>query len=358
MENVTTIGIDTAKSVFQIHGSNSRGRRIFTKKVHRREFLAFMAKLRPCLVGMEACAGSHHWGRELEKLGHQVKLMAPQHVKPYVKTNKNDVADAEACAEAVTRPTMRFVAIKTVVQQEMMMLHRIRERLVKERTGLANQIRGFWTEHGIVFPQGVTRLLWHVAQATMEHQESLSSSFLAMMQQLVEEFSSKDKEIDRYSKMIEEQSRSNEQCKLLLSIPGVGSITATAIVGMVGNMRVFSNGRQFAAFLGLTPRQHSSGGKDRLGGITKRGDGYLRKLLVQGAHAVLRHRANSKDPRVKWLDELIKRRGTCRSAVALANKNARVAWALLTRGERYTRKAASEREEAEIQSLNAYCLPA
>jgi transposase len=335
MENLSTIGIDIAKSVIQVHGASKSGRRLFSKKVNRSEFLPFMANLKPCLVGMEACGGSHHWGRELSKLGHEVKLMPPQHVKPYVKTNKNDAADAEACAEAVTRPTMRFVPVKSEAQQELAMLHRVRERLIKERTALANQIRGFFTELGMVFPQGINRLQSRVTEALKKHDERLSGMFRTMMNQLLEEFTCKETEIERYEKMLEEQSRSDEQCKRLMTIPGVGVITATAIVSTIGSMNPFSNGRHFAAFLGLVPRQHSSGGKDRLGGISKRGDGYLRKLLVQGAHAVLRHSKKLKGSRGQWLNNLILNRGRCRAAVALANKNARIIWALLTRGENY-----------------------
>lgn len=335
MENLSTLGIDIAKSVIQVHGASESGRRLFSKKVNRSEFLAFMAKLKPCVVGMEACGGSHHWGRELAKRGHEVKLMPPQHVKPYVKTNKNDAADAEACAEAVTRPTMRFVPVKSEAQQALAMLHRVRERLIKERTALANQIRGFFTELGVVFPQGINRLQSRVAEALEKHHERLPGTFRTMMHQLMEEFTSKEDEIARYEQMLEEQSRSNEQCKRLMTIPGVGVITATAIVSTIGSMNPFSNGRHFAAFLGLVPRQHSSGGKDRLGGISKRGDGYLRKLLVQGAHAVLQHAKKLKGARGQWLNNLILRRGRCRAAVALANKNARIIWALLTRGENY-----------------------
>ena len=215
------------------------------------------------------------------------------------------------------------------------MLHRVRERLIKERTALANQIRGFFTEFGVVFPQGINRLQSRVAEALEKHHERLPGTFRTMMHQLMEEFTSKEDEIARYEQMLVEQSRSNEQCKRLMTIPGVGVITATAIVSTIGSMNPFSNGRHFAAFLGLVPRQHSSGGKDRLGGISKRGDGYLRKLLVQGAHAVLRHAKKLKGPRGQWLNNLILRRGRCRAAVALANKNARIIWALLTRGENY-----------------------
>jgi transposase len=347
MEHVSTIGVDIAKSVIQVHGATATGRVVFRKRLNRKDFLPFMANLRPALVGMEACSGAHHWGRELVKLGHDVKLMPAQYVKPYVKTNKNDMADAEGCAEAVTRPTMRFVPVKTEAQQELCMVHRVRERLIKERTALANEIRGFWVELGVVFPQGVDRLLEHVTKALSEHEERLSGGFRAMMERLCGEFSRKDEEIEHYDRLLEEQSRVNEDCQRLMSIPGIGVVTATAIVATVGSMSVFSNGRQFAAYLGLVPRQHSSGGKDRLGGISKRGDGYLRKLLVQGAQAVLRHAQTGSDRRSEWLRELIARRGRCRAAVALANKNARIVWALLTRGDQFRRMPSLNLEATE-----------
>lgn len=335
MSEISTIGIDLGKLVIYVCCMNSSGRVLLRKKLYRSEFLSFMGERRRCLVGMEACAGAHHWGRELNKLGFEVKLMPPQYVKPYVKTNKNDTNDAEACAEAVTRPTMRFVSVKSEFQQELGQLHRVRERLVKSRTALVNELRGFLSEFGVVLAQGRNKLAGKVQEVLFEDKYLLPETCRRTTQRLLDELSKLEDEIAYYEKQIGLIAKSQPSCQQLMTISGVGELSATAVIAAVGNVENFKNGRQFAAFLGLVPRQHSTGGKDRLGGISKRGDGYIRKLLVQGAHSVLRHVDNKTDKRSVWIRSLRDRRGTCRAAVAIANKNARIIWALLAHGGTY-----------------------
>ena len=293
---ITTIGVDLAKEYFQIHATNEHGRVVQKKKLKRKEMATYFANLEPCLIGMEACGSSHYWARKLQSMGHTVKLMAPQFVKPYVKSNKNDAADAEAICEAVTRPNMRFVGVKNVNQQTVLCLHRARRLLVAERTAQANQIRGLLAEFGIVAPQGLKILR------------------------------------ERIPEILEDGE--NEVIAELQKIPGIGPLTASAIVATIGDFTEFKNGRELAAFLGVVPRQHSSGGKQNLLGISKRGDGYLRTLLIHGARSVIRF-AESKQEKNAWLVNLIGRRNKNIAAVALANKNIRIIWAMMTRGERF-----------------------
>lgn len=337
---VTTIGIDIAKRIFQIHGVDKNGKTILM----REQVLTFMANLPKCLVGMEACGGASYWARELTKLGHTVKLIAPQFVKPYVKTNKNDQADSEAICEAVARPNMRFVPIKTVEQQDILFIHRVRQRLVKNRTALANELRGLLHEFGFVIPQGINKIMTKLTEILDE--EGLSQLSYRTFSELKEELLENDKkikELEQRLKIIASQYSNHQQ---LMTIPGIGLITATALIASIGNASCFENGRQLSAWLGLVPRQHSSGGKDKLLGISKRGDIYLRTLLIQGARAVLNSkiRFTTEEQKSKkdyskfteWMFNLSERNGHNKTTVAVANKLARVVFAVLSSGNDYT----------------------
>jgi transposase len=325
---ITTIGIDLAKVVFQIHGVDERGKVAVRKQLKRAEMPIYFANLEPCLIGMEACGSAHHWARKLEGYGHTVKLMAPQFVKPYVKTNKNDMADAEAICEAVSRPNMRFVPIKNVEQQAILSVHRARQGFVKARTAQGNQIRGLLSEFGIVIPQGIRSVMKLMPEILEDGENGLPGTMRHLLERLTENL----KEMDRQAKELEAQiqlwHRENEASRKLAEIPGLGPITASAIVATVGDAREFKNGRQLAAWMGLVPRQHSSGGKQNLLGISKRGDTYLRTLMIHGARSVIRFAENKTEPEC-WLRKLMARRNKNVAAVALANKNARVVWALL-----------------------------
>jgi transposase len=330
--NIKRIGIDLAKQVFQVHGVDSQEKVVLRKQLRRPQMLNFFTKLSPCLIGMEACSSAHYWARELQKLGHTVKLMAPQFVKPYVKSNKNDANDAEAICEAVARPTMRFVAIKTIAQQDIQALHRIRSELVRQRTAKSNQIRGLLGEYGLVVGKGIDVLRKALPLLLEDAENGLTIDFRELLQGLQQDLINLNERIDEMDKKIKILANNNEDAKRLQQIPGVGPIIATALISAVGDAKQFKRGREMAAWLGLTPAQHSSGGKDRLLGISKRGDVYLRKLLIQGAHSVLRFVDKKDDPRSRWLQSLRNRRNENIAAVALANKNARIIWALLTKG--------------------------
>jgi transposase len=340
---VTTIGIDIAKRIFQIHGVNKNGKTILKKKLMRDQVLTFMSNMPRCLVGMEACGGANYWAREISKLGHEVKLMAPQFVKPYVKTNKNDEADAEAICEAVTRPNMRFVPIKSVEQQDILSIHRVRERLVKNRTALANEIRGLLLEFGFIIPQGINKITTKLTEILDEG--ALSQMSHQTFNELKEEFLENDKKIKELEKRLKAIAGELDRYQQLTAIPGVGLITATALIATIGNANCFKNGRQLSAWLGLVPKQHSSGGKEKLLGISKRGDAYLRTLLIQGARAVLnaKLRFTTEEQRAKkdysqfieWMFNLSERRGHNRTIVAIANKLARVVFAVLNSGNDY-----------------------
>lgn len=329
---ITTIGIDLAKEVFQIHGIDAHGKAVLRKQLRRGEMAKFFANLEPCLIGMEACGGAHHWARKLGEFGHTVKLMAPQFVKPYVKTNKNDRADAEAICEAVTRPNMHFVATKNIEQQAILSVHRAREAMVKQRTAQANQIRGLLSEFGIVIPKGIKAIPKSIPGILEDAENQLPGTMRQLLQRLYDHF----KELDRQEQELELQikcwHRENEASKKLAAIPGVGPLIASAIVATVGNAREFKNGRQLAAWLGLVPKQHSSGGKQVLLGISKRGDTYLRTLLIHGARAVIRVAEKKAEPD-GWLRKLMARRNKNIATVALANKNARIIWALLAKDQ-------------------------
>lgn len=335
-QHITVLGIDLAKHVFHLVGMNEAGKIMLKKRLTRAALLPFIAQLPPVVIGMEACSGAHFWARQFRAHGHTVRLIAPQFVKPYVKSNKNDPADAEAICEAVTRPTMRFVPVKEAAQQDLQAFHRARERVVKARTALVNEIRGLLGEYGIVLPQSVTKFR-HTFVATLEAERGkLTALSTELFVQLYEEFCALEKRLAYYTEQIEAIGAAHPVCQRLMTIPGIGPLTATALVAAVSEPNSFKNGRQFAAWVGLVPRQHSTGGKPRLLGISKRGDVYLRTLLVHGARATLRWVGLKTDRRSKWLRGLIDRRGKNKAAVALANKNARIAWALLTTDHVYT----------------------
>lgn len=329
--NISRIGLDLAKSVFQVHGVDEHEKVVIRRQLRRTQMLIFFAKLSPCLIGMEACASSHYWGRELMRLGHTVRLIAPQFVKPYVKSQKNDANDAEAICEAASRASMRFVAIKTIEQQDIQAAHRVRSELVKQRTAKVNQIRGLLGEYGIEVNQRVDSLRKRLPEILEEGDNALTDRFRRLLNGLREDLVALDGRIDEMDKEIVQIAGENSAAQRLQQIPGIGPVTATALVAAVGDASLFKRGRDLAAWLGLTPRQHSSGGKERLLGISKRGDSYLRTLLIHGARAVLRCAEKKDDPRSRWLNSLSSRRNKNIAAVALANKNARIVWALLSK---------------------------
>jgi transposase len=332
---ITTIGIDLAKNVIQVHGVDERGKTVLKKPFKRNQVAAFFANLPPCLIGMEACAGAHHWARKLEAFGHSVKLIAPQFVKPYVKTNKNDAADAEAICEAVSRPNMRFVPMKNAEQQAVLALHRARQGFVKARTAQANQIRGLLAEYGIVIPQGIGHIAKRLPQILEDGENNLPGTFRQLLDRLGDHLKELDRQAGELEVQIQSWHRESEASKKLAKIPGIGPITASALVASIGDAKSFDNGRQLAAWLGLVPRQHSSGGKQLLLGISKRGDTYLRTLLIHGARAVIRVAERKAGYADSWLARLMGRRNKNVAAVALANKNARTVWALLAHGRAY-----------------------
>ncbi len=339
MTKVTTVGLDLAKSVFHVHGADRKGRPVLRKKLRRRQVLVFFAELSPCLVGLEACASAHYWARELQALGHEVRLIPPQYVKPFVKTNKNDTSDAEAICEALIRPTMRFAAVKSVEQQSVLLLHRARELLVRQRTMLINALRGHCGEFGIVAAQGASKVTDLVVMIEDPGDASIPALAREALGSLVAQLRRVQAEILGLEKKLKAWHRSNEASRRLEAIPGVGVITATALVATIGDASQFHSGRQLAAWLGLVPRQHSSGGKERLGRISKRGDGYIRRLLVHGARANLRWSRRKKEGRSTWQEALLARRPTNVVLVAMANKTARVVWAMLSRGETFRTEA-------------------
>lgn len=336
MPQVSVLGIDIAKQVFHVVGMDETGTIVWRKRLTRSALMPFIARIPPLVIGMEACGGAHYWARRFREHGHIVKLMAPQFVKPYLKSNKHDMADAEAIGEAVTRPTMRFVPVKELAQQDFQALHRVRERLVKARTALINEMRGLLSEYGIVLPQGVTKFRQGLLPILEHEQGKLTALGRAMFEQLYAEWLALEERLAYYNAQLETICQSHPVCQRLLTIPGIGPLTATALVAAVNDATHFKNGRQLAAWLGLVPRQHSTGGKPHLLGISKRGDCYLRKLLVHGARATLRWIKLKNDRRSQWGRALIARRGTNRAVVALANKNARIAWVLLTTDQVYT----------------------
>jgi transposase len=339
MNQVSTIGFDIAKHVFQVHGTDGQGR-VFRRKLRRKEVIAYFSELPPSVIGMEACGSAHYWARQLSALGHEVRLMPAAYVKPYVKRQKNDAVDAEACWEAVNRPTMRFVAIKSEEQQSILMLHRARELLVRQRTQTSNALRGHLAEFGIIARQGrggTDELLEFLESQEEGLIPELARTALQVLAGQLRELRVKINEIER---QIHVWHRSNAQSRRLETAPGIGPITASAIVATVPDPSCFKSGRQFSAWLGLTPNENSTGGKQRLGRITRAGDSYLRRLLVVGAHAVLRFSGNAKSAPTRWAAELLAKKPYTVAAVALANKMARVIWAMMMRGECFRTAAA------------------
>jgi transposase len=319
MEQITTVGIDLAKNVFSLHGVDAVGKTVLRRTVRRDRLVETVASLSPCLIGMEACSGAHEWGRRFERHGHTVRLMAPKFVAPYRKSGKNDGNDAEAVCEAVSRPSMRFVPVKSAEQQALLALHRVRYGFVVERTAIINRLRGLMAEFGVVLPLRAVTVRRQAAQAA----EALPELARSAIGDLLEQLRGLDERIEAYDRQIEQQAKLSEPARRLMAIRGIG----------VGNAREFKNGRQFAAWIGLVPNQHSTGGKPRLGHISKRGDSYLRNLLVQGARSVLHTAAGREDRLSRWALKLQDRRGYYRTLVAIANKNARIAWALLARDQ-------------------------
>src|SRR5271155_1781686 len=339
MENIRTIGLDLAKNVFQAHAVDAAGSVVMRRRLRRGQVLAFFAGVPPCLIGMEACATAHCWARELQALGHEVRLMPPQYVKAYVKRNKNDAADAEAICEAVKRPSMHFVPVKTVEQQSALLMHRGRELLVRQRTMLANALRGHLAEFGLIATQGLHKVAGLIAIVRDVEDERVPDMARQVLRLIGEQIGELDTRIAAIEAQIMAWHKSNPMSQRLATIPGIGPIIATAITATVAEPGEFHNGREFAAWLGLVPRQNSTGGKTSLGGISKRGDSYLRRLLVNGAHAVLlRSKAGKTDP---WLIALRGRRPRLVVAVALANKTARIAWAIMGRQDIYRRARAT-----------------
>jgi transposase len=334
-QTITVLGIDIAKLVFHVVGMDGSGHVVLRKRLTRSALLTFTANVPPLRIGMEACGSAHYWARCFRDYGHDVRLIAPQFVKPYVKSPKNDARDAEAICEAVTRPTMRFVPIKRVEQQDLQALHRIRERLMKARTALVNEIRGLLSEYGIVLRQSVAKFRALIVEKLAADQAKLTALSTEVFWHLYEEFLALEKRLAYYDEKLATIGHAHPACQRLQTIPGIGPVSATALIAAIGDVTQFKNGRQLAAWLGLVPREHSTGGTPRLLGISKRGDRYLRKLLVHGARATLRWVDTKSDDRSRWLSALIARRGKNRAAVALANNNARIAWALLAHNEEY-----------------------
>ena len=331
---IITIGLDLAKSVFQVHGVDEVGTTVLVKRLHRKQMLPFFSKLSPCLIGVEACGTAHYWARTLAAMGHQVRLIPPSYVKAYVKRGKSDALDAEAICEAVQRPTMRFVPVKTVEQQGILMTHRARSLLVRQRTMLANSLRAHLAELGFVANLGIANLA-KLAEQALDDEDAVPSYARIALDILVRQITAISGEITALDRQLATWHAENEVSRRLAAIPGLGVITATAIAATVTDPDQFHSGRQFAAWLGLTPQQHSTGGKTRLGGISKKGDRYLRRLLVVGATAVIRHSKSKPTPLAEWITQLMEKKPFRLVSVALANKLARIAWVILTRKEAY-----------------------
>jgi transposase len=342
---ITTVGIDLAKNLFQVHGIDEHGKVVVKKQLRRDQMATFFVNLPPCLIGMEACGSAHHWARKLQSFGHTVRLMAPQFVKPYVKTNKNDAADAEAICEAVGRPNMRFVPVKNIEQQAVLALHRVRQGFVRARTAQANQIRGLLSEFGLIIPQGIGYIATRVPELIEDGANDLPGAFRMLVQRLLDHLKELDRQVDELEAKIQAWHRGSDLSRKLAQVPGIGPITASALVASIGDAKNFDSGRQVAAWLGLVPRQHSSGGKSNLLGMSKRGDTYLRTLLIHGARSVIYRVTQKADACSNWISAVVNRRNKNVAAVALANKNARIVWALLAHDryfdEGYARKAAT-----------------
>ncbi len=339
LSSVTTVGLDLGKLVFQVHAIDAAGQVLVASALKRNKVLAFFSALPPCLVGIEACSSAHYWARELSKFGHQVRLMPPAYVKPYVRRQKNDAADAAAICEAVTRPTMRFVPVRSIENQAVLMHHKTRELLVAQRTQIINALRGHFAEVGVVAAQGADKARGLAELLASDDGAFIPLSVRVALAPLAEQLHQLDTAIHHCDRAIKQLAMQDPIAKQLMSIPGLGHITASAMAATVHDISGFDGPREFAAFLGLTPRQRSSGGKERLGRISKMGNGYLRKLLVIGAHAVLYHRKGHTDPLRVWADKLLTSKPFTLVAVALANKMARIAFAVMKSGMSYNGKA-------------------
>lgn len=333
--NVTTIGLDTAKSVFHVIGADKRGKQVLRKQLRRAKVLDYFANLPRCVIGLESCGGSQYWARELQRLGHEVRLITPKYVKPFLRGNKNDFNDAAALCEAVVHPQMRFVPLKSEAQQDIQALHRLREGLVKERTVWVNRLRGLLMERGIVLAQGLAAFRRGVPELLEDGENGLPALFRDMLAEHYARLCALDDAIKGHERRLAQVNASDELCQRLDELPGFGVIIDTALVAAVGDAKTFKNGRQLSAWIGLVPAQHSSGGKPRLLGISKRGDKRLRALIIHGARSVVRHAGNKTDPLSRWIQRLQAKHDTNVVVVALANKLVRIAWVILSRGERY-----------------------
>jgi transposase len=334
MEECNIVGIDLAKNVFQVHGSDSAGKRLFSKKVSRGRLLRLMSLMQPCIVAMEACACAHHWGRMIAELGHEVKLIPPIYVKPFVKRQKNDAADAEAIAEAASRPTMRFVAVKSAERQAAGMAFKTRDLFVRQKTQLINALRGHLAEHGVIAPKGVVYLK-RLRAALSDETKTLPAAVVLHSEMILDQITGLQSQIDLLEKEISATSRQDDTAARLMTIPGVGPITAAALLAFAPDPATFRRGRDFSAWMGLTPRQHSSGGKERLGRTSKMGQRDLRRLLITGAMAVVRWAARKGAPAGSWLSRMLERKPRMLVAVALANRMGRIIWALMAHGGTY-----------------------
>lgn len=327
------IGLDIAKQVFHAHGADASGAEVFSKRITRAKLLSFFASQPECVVAMEACGGAHHWARELARLGHTVRLIPPAYVKPFVKRQKNDAVDAEAICEAAQRPGMRYVAVKSEEQQASALVFRARDLLVRQRTQLINALRGHMTEYGWVAPRG----RWHIAALTelVEGEDAVPESARPVLRLMLDAVAAIDVRIAELDQEIARRAREDEVARRLMTVPGIGPITAVALMALAPPMETFAKSRDFAAWLGLTPRQMSTGGKQRLGSITKMGERTLRRLLIIGSTAVVRHATTKGAPPGSWLEQMLARKPRMLVAVALANKTARIVWAVLTKGQVY-----------------------
>lgn len=335
MGKITTVGLDLAKNVFHAVCCDQRGKMLKKKILKRAQLLTYFANLPKCLVGMESCASAHHWSRKLKSMGHQVKLIPPQYVKPFVRGNKNDYNDALAIAEAVVRPEMRFASVKTTEQQDSQALHRIRERRIADRTALCNQLRGLLAEYGLVMPKGVAVLRRRIPELLEDAENGLSDFFRRVLAHAYQHLHDLDRQVDFYTKELHVYSQQNEACQRLETIPGYGPIVASVFHSVVGDGKAFRRGRDVSASLGLVPKQHSSGGKDVLLGISKRGNRYLRSLLVHGARSVVIQAARKEDRLSRWVNKLRAQRGFNKAVVALANKMARIGWVIVANKTTY-----------------------
>lgn len=337
---VTTIGMDLAKDVFQVHGITADGTVLFNRPIRRKQALAFFQRIPPCLIGIEACGSAHHWARELTAIGHDVRLMPASYVKPYVKRGKTDAVDAEAICEAVTRPTMRFVPIKSEGQQAVLSLHRVRSLLVRQKTQMTNAVRGLLREFGVVVGNGPTAVLRIVKACGAEDYPDIPDLSKGVLKTMCDQVTALQEQVLLYDKLIEQHSKIDERVALIRTVPGVGPTTASAIVATIGDGTQFKNGREFAAWLGLTPLNRSSGGKERLGSITKKGDRYLRRLLVIGMTSQVQRAQKFPDRVHPWILKLLERKPIRLATIAMANKAARIIWAVLTSGSEYRTSAA------------------